>query len=167
LWFVQLKRKAMNLGELSIILAVIGIILLIAELLLPTHGVLAFIGIGSLIGAIITSFLINVWLGLGSMATGVAIMPLIGAWLVNVWPRTRLGRQLVLPSHDNAPRPIEPLPVQIGQTGTTVSELRPMGTCEFAGQRIEAMSELGIIPPGKQIRVVNITNRRPTVRAIG
>ena len=24
-----------------------------------------------------------------------------------------------------------------------------------------------VIPPGKQIRVVNITNRRPTVRAIG
>src|SRR5919109_3319780 len=139
----------MSLGELSITLAVVGIILLIAELLLPTHGVLAFVGIGALLGAIITSFLINMWLGLGSMALGVAVTPLVGAWLVNVWPRTRLGRQLVLPSHDNAPRPLEPLPVQIGQTGMTVSELRPMGTCEFAGQRIEAISELGIIPPGK------------------
>ena len=48
----------------------------------------------------------------------------------------------------------EPLPVQIGQTGTTVSELRPMGTCDFAGQRVEAISELGIIPRGQQIRVV-------------
>ena len=157
----------MTLGELSIILVSVGVILLIAELLLPTHGVLAFIGIGSLVAAVITSFLINVWLGLGSMAVGTALTPLLGAWLVNIWPRTRIGRQFVLPSHDNAPRPLEPLPVQIGQTGTTVSELRPMGTCEFAGQRIEAISDLGIIPPGKQIRVVNITNRRPTVRAIG
>ena len=157
----------MSLGEMSIIFAVVGIILLIGELLLPTHGVLAFVGIGALLAAIITTFLVNVWLGLGSMVGSVAITPLIGAWLVNVWPRTRIGRQLVLPSHDNAPRPLEPLPVQIGQTGTTVSELRPMGTCEFAGQRIEAISDLGIIPPGKQIRVVNITNRRPTVRAIG
>lgn len=157
----------MSLGQLSIILAAVGSILVIAELLLPTHGVLAFIGIGSLVAAIITSFLINVWLGLGSMAVGVAITPLMGAWLVNVWPRTRIGRQLVLPSHDQAPRPLEPLPVQIGQSGITVSELRPMGMCEFAGQRIEAISDLGIIPPGQQIRVVNITNRRPTVRAIG
>jgi len=101
------------------------------------------------------------------MAMGTALTPLVGAWLVNFWPRTRVGRQLVLPSHDNAPRPLEPLPVQIGQTGTTISELRPMGTCEFAGQRIEAISDLGIIPRGQQIRVVNITNRRPTVRAIG
>ena len=157
----------MSLGQLSIILAAVGIILLIAELLLPTHGVLAFVGIGALLSAIVTSFLINVWLGIGSMFGGVSIMPLIVAWLVNIWPRTRLGRELVLPSHDNAPRPIEPLPVQIGATGLTVSELRPMGTCEFAGQRIEVISDLGMIPPGKQIRVVNITNRRPTVRAIG
>src|SRR4051812_32312638 len=157
----------MTLGNLSIILAAVGIILLITEVLLPTHGVLAFIGIGSIIGAIITSFLINVWLGLGSIAGGVTIMPVIGAWLVNIWPRTRVGRQLVLPSHDHSPRPLEPLAVQIGQTGITVSELRPMGTCEFAGQRIQVISDLGIIPPGKQIRVVNITNRRPTVRAIG
>src|SRR5258705_10266153 len=107
----------MNLGELSIILASVGIILLIAELFLPTHGVLAFVGIGSLISAIVTSFLINVWLGFGSIAGSVAITPLIGAWLVNVWPRTRSGRQFVLPSHENIPRPLEPLPVQIGQTG--------------------------------------------------
>jgi len=157
----------MTLGEMSIILAVLGIVLLIGELLLPTHGVLAFVGVGSLVGAIIASFLINVWLGIGSMVGGAAITPLIGLWLVNVWPRTRLGRQFVLPFHDHAPRPLEPLPVQIGQAGTTVSELRPMGTCEFAGQRIEAISDLGMIPPRKQIRVVNITNRRPTVRAIG
>src|SRR3954471_24168567 len=157
----------MTLGQLSIILASVGIILVIAELLLPTHGVLAFIGIGSIATAIVTSFLINVWLGLGSMAFGTALTPLVGAWLVNVWPRTRVGKQLVLPSHDQAPRPLEPLPVQMGQSGTTISELRPMGMCEFAGQRIEAISDLGIIPPGKQIRVVNITNRRPTVRAIG
>ncbi len=101
------------------------------------------------------------------MAAGAALPPLIGAWLVHFWPRTRMGRELVLPSADKIPRPLEPLPVQIGQTGLAVSELRPMGTCEFAGQRIEAISELGIIPRGKQIRVVNIINRRPTVRAIG
>jgi membrane-bound serine protease (ClpP class) len=155
----------MTLGELSIILGLLGIVLLVAELMLPTHGVLALTGLGSLVGMIVSCFLINIWLGVGAMSVGAGLTPLVLAWLVNVWPRTRFGRQWVLPGAQA--RPLEPLPVQIGQTGTTVSELRPMGTCEFAGQRIEAISELGIIPPGKQIRVVNITNRRPTVRAIG
>jgi len=150
----------MTLGELAIILAAIGLVLVVSELFLPTHGILAISGIASI-------FLVNMWLGIGSLTLGGALTPLFGAWLVHFWPRTRFGRTFVLPSADHIPRPLEPLPVQIGQTGTTMSELRPMGTCEFAGQRVEAISELGIIPRGQQIRVVNITNRRPTVRAIG
>ena len=157
----------MTLGELAIILAAIGLVLVVSELFLPTHGILAISGIASLFGAVILSFLVNMWLGIGSLTLGGALTPLFGAWLVHFWPRTRFGRTFVLPSADHIPRPLEPLPVQIGQTGTTMSELRPMGTCEFAGQRVEAISELGIIPRGQQIRVVNITNRRPTVRAIG
>jgi membrane-bound serine protease (ClpP class) len=170
LWFVRLRRnwiKAMTLGELAIILAAIGLVLVVSELLLPTHGILAIAGIASLFGAVITCFLVNLWLGIGSLTFGSALTPLFGAWLVHVWPKTRFGRTFVLPSADHIPRPLEPLPVQIGQTGIAVSELRPMGTCEFAGQRVEAVSELGIISRGQQIRVINITNRRPTVRAIG
>jgi membrane-bound ClpP family serine protease len=157
----------MTLGEIAIFLTAVGIVLLLAELVLPAHGLLGLLGVGMVIAAVVVAFFINMWLGLGSLAVGSAIAPLFGIWMVRIWPRTRLGRMLVLPSHENTPRPLEPLPVQIGQTGVTVSELRPMGTCEFAGQRMEAISELGMIPPGKQIRVVNITNRRPTVRAIG
>jgi len=157
----------MGLGEIAIFLAVVGIVLLFAELVLPAHGLVGLLGIGMIIAAVVVAFFINMWLGLGSLAVGSALGPVLGIWLVKVWPRTRLGRVLVLPSHDNAPRPIEPLPVQIGQSGVTISELRPMGTCEFAGQRMEAISELGMIPPGKAIRVVSITNRRPTVRVIG
>jgi membrane-bound serine protease (ClpP class) len=157
----------MTQGELAIFLAVVGVVLILAELVLPAHGIVGIAGLASLIAAVVVAFFINVWLGVGSLAVGSAIAPLVGIWLIKVWPRTRLGRQLVLPSPEHEPRPLEPLAVQIGQTGITVSELRPMGTCEFAGQRMEAISELGMIPPGKQIRVVNITNRRPTVRAIG
>src|SRR5213075_448314 len=112
----------MTYGETAIILAALGIVLLISELLLPTHGVLAIAGLSSLVATIVLCFLMNIWLGIGSMAMGTALTPIVGAWLVHVWPRTRIGRELVLPSADKAPRPLEPLLVQIGQTGQTVSE---------------------------------------------
>src|SRR5258705_5555081 len=121
-------EMSMTFGQLAIILIALGIVLLISELLLPTHGVLAIAGLASFVGAIVVCFLVNVWLGLGSMAAGAALTPLIGAWLVHFWPRTRMGRELVLPSADKIPRPLEPLPVQIGQTGLAVSELRSIGT---------------------------------------
>ena len=40
----------MTLGELAIILAAIGLVLVVSELFLPTHGILAISGIASLFG---------------------------------------------------------------------------------------------------------------------
>jgi hypothetical protein len=43
-----------------------------------------------------------------------------------------------------------------------------MGECEFDddGQRLEVISEHGMIPPGTKVKVVSIVNGRPAVRVI-
>jgi hypothetical protein len=41
-----------------------------------------------------------------------------------------------------------------------------MGTCEFDGGRLEAISEYGMIEPGRSVTVINLINNRPTVRAV-
>ena len=56
--------------------------------------------------------------------------------------------------------------VRVGQPGVTVSELRPMGVCEFESGRIEAISEHGMIEPGRMVKVVALSGTRPTVRAV-
>ena len=73
----------MTLGELAIILAAIGLVLVVSELFLPMHGILAISGIASLFGAVTLSFLVNMWLGIGSLTLGGALTPLFGAWLVH------------------------------------------------------------------------------------
>ncbi len=80
---------------------------------------------------------------------------------MRIWPTTPLGRRIVL---QNTVNPAPLLPVRIGQSGTTTSELRPMGLCDFDGQRIEVKSEIGIIESGRRITVVNIDQRLPIVR---
>jgi membrane-bound ClpP family serine protease len=47
-----------------------------------------------------------------------------------------------------------------------ISELRPIGQCEFDGQRLEAQSDHGIVAAGAKVKVVNVINRRPTVRQV-
>lgn len=63
-------------------------------------------------------------------------------------------------------RKIEPLPVQIGAVGIATSDLRPGGTCEFDGRRLETFSIDGMIPAGTNVKVVSIDNRRPLVRPV-
>jgi membrane-bound serine protease (ClpP class) len=149
--------------HLVILLAVIGVVLLVAELLLPTHGVLGVIGLIAIVGAIGVCFSINQWLGLGVFIGSVIVSPFVANFALHLWPRTYVGRRILLPDVDarlTAP------PVVLGQMGVCVSDLRPMGECEFGGYRLEAISEHGIIGAGSKVKVVSIASDKPTVRAM-
>jgi membrane-bound serine protease (ClpP class) len=155
----------MPMGEIAAILFVAGIVLLVAELLLVTHGLMGLLGCLSLLGGVVVCFFIHEWLGIGSLIACVAAAPIVGGWLVKYWPTTRIGRQFVLQpivrSKDETPPP-----AQIGDVGTCISEMKPMGMVDFAGQHIEAISDLGYIESGKRVQVTSISNRRPTVRLV-
>jgi membrane-bound serine protease (ClpP class) len=139
-----------------------GIVLMIGETLLPTHGLLAIAAVIALLAAVAVSARENVWAGVGMMLALAAATPLAWSAFVKLWPRTPVGRRMVLPEiQSDAPPP----PVRVGQSGRAVSELRPMGTCDFDGTRVEAMSEHGIVPAGAAVRIVALVNNRPTVRA--
>ncbi len=155
--------KRMSPIESILLLFAIGIVLLAAELFLPTHGLLGVMGIICLVVAIAKTFLINQWIGVGVMLASVSAIPFVWSAAMHLWPKTPLGKKLILPSKESVP---EPPPVHLGQTGVTMSEMRPMGVVEFAGQRVEAASEIGMIEAGRTVTVTSINNRRPLVRAV-
>jgi membrane-bound ClpP family serine protease len=138
-----------------ILLLVIGALLLVGELLLPTQGVLGIFGGAAILGAVAVAFTINQWLGLGLLVALVAASPFVATAVVNIWPRTPLGKKIVLtPPESRVERPA----VTIGQGGRAVSELRPTGEIEFVidglRSRVEARSDHGIIRAGSAVRVV-------------
>jgi membrane-bound ClpP family serine protease len=151
--------------NLVMLLSAIGIVLLIGELLLPTHGVLGITGLVMLGSVIVVCFYINRWLGLGVFAAAVLLGPVVGAVFLKIWPYTPIGRRVLLPPvHSRVTVP----PVAVGQGGRTVTELRPMGEVTFDGGRlrIEATSEHGMIAAGREVRVVAFVNGKPAVRAM-
>ena len=60
-----MQRQSMDPVALSLLLLAGAIVLLVGELLLPTHGVLGLMGLFCLAGAIGVTFYINRWLGFG------------------------------------------------------------------------------------------------------
>ena len=151
--------------QLAILLFGVGLALLAGELLLPTHGLLGIAGAGSILAGIVTCYMIDFWLGTGVFLGTVIATPFAGALAMKVWPRTPIGKRVMLTAvAGEAPRGAT---VNVGQTGVAVSELRPTGVCEFdAVGRLEAVSEHGIIDSGRPVRVVAVVNNRPTVRAV-
>jgi membrane-bound ClpP family serine protease len=153
----------MTPATLAILLVLAGVVLLVAEMLLPTQGILGAIGAAALVGCVVVCFRIDSRMGFGVMVAMVVAAPFAGMLWVKLWPRTPVGRRMILSPVSGG---LSAVTIDVGQQGVTVSELRPMGVCEFGAERIEARAERGTIPPGSRVQVVEIVDRRPTVRAL-
>ncbi len=81
---------------------------------------------------------------------------------VKIWPKTPIGRRMMLQPIDSK---VEHPTVVIGAIGTALSELRPMGMCEFGDERVEVRSQLGLIAAGQKVKITSIDAGRVIVRA--
>jgi membrane-bound ClpP family serine protease len=148
---------------LIFLLVAAGVVLLVGELLLPTHGVLGILGLLCLGGALVVVFRLNKWAGLGAFLACILASPFLINLGINLWARSPVGRKIILQPVGHSGSAAA---VSVGQTGTAVTALRPIGECDFGPQRLEAISELGIIQPGQKVKIVSINQGRPTVRAV-
>ncbi|HEX8323015.1 MAG TPA: NfeD family protein [Tepidisphaeraceae bacterium] len=145
-------------------LLAVSLILYVAEVFIPSHGVLSILATGCMAIVVVLCFMLDRWLGTGVLVA-LAILGPIGLSLgVSVWQRTPVGRKMVL--HSVAGEPQRPF-VLVGSTGTALTELRPMGECEFGDSKLEARSELGrIIPAGQRVIAIALNDGVAVVRPI-
>lgn len=152
---------------LAILLFASGIVMLLAEVVLPSHGVLGLVGGLALVAGVGVCFWMDQYAGVIAAVTLFLLAPFAGALWIKLWPRTYAGKRLILgPGSEVATGRAPVDPVHVGQVGVVVSELRPGGTCDFGNARVEARSEHGIIPAGRRVEVVALVDHRPLVRAI-
>lgn len=149
---------------LAILLALGGVVLLVVETFLPTQGIVGAIGAAALAACVAVCFRVDSRLGFAVVVAMVLAAPFAAIAWVKFWPRTPVGRKMIL-APVAADLPAAPA-VRVGESGVTVSDLRPMGVCAFGTERVEARAERGTIPAGRQVRVVDVVDRRPTVRPV-
>lgn len=155
-------------GMEAIILFVIGIGLLIMEMFVPSFGILGILGIVALIlgitmGAYDTS---NALQSLGIALLIAAVIVLIFAYVFRrrgIWNRFILSEQLTT---DKGFVPQVSREKWIGQEGVTLSDLRPSGIAEIAGERIDVITSGEYIDKGKPIRVISVDGTRILVKEI-
>ena len=148
---------------LAIIFFAGGLALLIAELLIPSHGLLGILACCCIGGAVVACFFLGSWVGVAAMTVLVFTSPFVFMWMMKMWPKTPTGKRLVLNAVTQAPTRENKLTV--GQTGHCITEMRPLGECNFGDLRVEAISEIGIIPAQATVQIVGLeSDGRPIVR---
>ncbi|MBI1825080.1 MAG: hypothetical protein HY287_14905 [Planctomycetes bacterium] len=147
-----------------------GAMILVAELFIPSHGVLTVIGIGLLIGGVVETFrYAGETAGIVASVGCLVAIPAFLATAVRIWPRTWIGKLIAPPNPTVTARdssvPVEELSRFIGRSGTAVSTLRPVGICEFDGRRISCVAEYGMIDAGTQVEALRVNGANLAVQA--
>jgi membrane-bound ClpP family serine protease len=156
---------------LGYLLVALGLILMAAELLLPTGGILFVVGIGGLIAGVAMTFSYDATRGLILLIALFVLLPIAGPLVIHYWPKTPVGRRLVLSGPDDDAA-IATMPVNLeleglrGHYGKTLSALRPAGVTDFDGQRVDTLSEGPLIEPGKWVRCIDVRAGRVIVREV-
>jgi membrane-bound ClpP family serine protease len=149
----------------------VGLLLLLADFFLPSHGILTLTSLAMLGVALYGTFQLNQGAGLVSLVLLIVCIPTMLALAVRYWPHTWLGKKIapanpVLTEADRLP--VEDLESLIGRTGRSLSPLRPVGMCSFGDRRVECAAETSLIGAGVEVEGVRLSDRtlvvRPTAR---
>jgi len=147
----------------------VATVLLIAEIFVPSHCVLTIAGIGFLILAIVKTFDFGNTAGVVSVLATLVLLPTFAVTAVKVWPHTWIGRMIAPPNPVYTPKDlgadVEEIKLLIGKYGRSLTPLRPVGTCEFAGRRIQCVAESGMIARDVKVVAVGMKGRDLQVAA--
>jgi len=152
----------LTLTIIAIALVAAAVAFLVAELFLPSHGVLGIGGGLCALGAVAMLMQISVTLGLISAIILLVTAPLAIYVLLKTYPKTPAGKKVFLEqpqvSSESTHKEF------LGASGKTLTALHPAGIVEIDGRRIDCISEGDVIDAGKIILVVSVSNGRVVVR---
>lgn len=150
---------------LIVLLFLLGTVLLVFEVFMPS-SILGILGGLAMLGGCILAFT-NYGLGGGSLAV-LAGLVLLGTALYfefGLLPKTRLGKRFFL--HDAIGATSQPPPAEadavVGKPCEAATTLAPTGYVLLEGRRYEACSQSGHVAKGTALRVTGVDNFRLTV----
>lgn len=150
-----------------ILLMLVGVVVAVMEMFIPSGGVLGVIAAVSFLAAILlVGFEYGFTVGISVLTVAMIVFPLVGFWLVRWWPNSPMGRRILpdIPDEDKL-RPYEPkLASLVGKVGKAKTMMLPSGAAVVEGRTVNAMSEGLPIEPGQLVRVVKVVGNQVIVR---
>lgn len=148
----------------------LAILLVVVEAFMPSGGIIGVLaGVCAIVGIVLFFRFDTMW-GLVSMALTLLALPFLLMGLLWVWPNTPIGRALTLddePTSAGSDAPGADAPaVSVGQEGTALTDLRPVGACRLSGRRLDCISHAGVIPSGTAVRVIAVEGTTVKVKPV-
>jgi membrane-bound serine protease (ClpP class) len=145
-------------------------VLIIAEVFVPSGGLITFCALACLGGGVLIFFQHSAaagWIGVGIAAV---MIPGVLILAYKIFPKTRFGKSVTLTPPEREQGDAIPdtseLKELLGEVGVVLTPLRPVGMCDFSGQRVECVAEGGYVDKDKKVKVIDVESTQLTVRMI-
>ncbi len=176
----------------AVVLALVGLLILIVELFVPTGGLLAILCAVSFVGSIVAMYMFSTTAGTLLVGGYVVVAPFALVGFLKLWAKSPVVRKYALrdpvgtkvvgaatagmeidpedpeagqAASDDARRlRLRELASLVGERGVVETPLRPVGFVRVAGRRLDASAETGFIDAGAPIRVVGVLDGTLKVR---
>jgi membrane-bound serine protease (ClpP class) len=155
----------------AVLLLVLGMCLGIMEVFFTSAGLLAFLSAASIVAAVFLGFKQGTTAGFIFLISALLGMPSAVVLAFKYWPRTAIGRRVLL----SAPASEDVLPEDhskqrlkslIGKVAKAKSKMLPSGVVVVDGRNFEAVSEGMPIEVGEEVRIIQVRGKRVVVRPI-
>ncbi len=162
----QYVKGLVELYQIGIFLA--GIVCILIELLLPTVGLLAGLGVAAMLYSVVLALggdINAIYAMLGSLVIAIIVFALI----VKRLPSSRLWSRLVLRDQSTSARgyvSAETNADLLGKQGEVLTELRPSGSILLDGVPVDVVSEGAFLEKGELVQVIGVQGSRVIVRRV-
>lgn len=144
--------------------------LIIAEIFVPSGGLLSICAFACVAGGILIFFNKSGTAGVIGIIIAAVMIPSALAFAYKIFPKTKFGKNVTLTppqrQQGDAIADSQNLKQLLGAEGTVLTTLRPVGMCEFSGKKIECVAESGYVSKGKKVKVIRVQSTQVTVRVV-
>jgi len=143
---------------IPLILQLLGILVIIAEIILPSAGILSLIALGLFgysIYLVFEAFTMSV--SIIFLAADLIIIPVLLYFGLKLLAKSPVTLQTELSSGKGVSSQTEELEIYRGKTGIALTALRPAGTALIDKKRVDVVSRGDFIDKGSSILVTEVT----------
>ena len=153
---------------LAIVLLGLGLLLIVAEVLFPSFGVLGVLATTCIVASVASAFAESSQLGFNFLIATAALVPAVILVGFKLLPHSPVAKHLVASGfsfEDGAGIDRRDLAL-VGEQGAVEAPLRPAGIARLAGRRVDVVTRGEMIDLGQRVRVIEVKGNRVVVAAI-
>lgn len=153
---------------LAVFLYVVCAALIVAEVFIPSGGLLSICALACVAGGIRIFFHFSTAAGWLGVVVAIVMVPALLVVAYKALPGTRFGKHVILArpvrQRGDAIADTPELAKLLGAVGKVLTPLRPVGTCDFSGRRVECVAESGYVEKDQLVKVIRVEGTQLTVR---